>query len=133
MAAQLLHLVSPVCTSYVHLKSFTVPDCSQPVSKICPSQNVLLQQGFTSSGWCSPQHTCDVCKQGVEAKDKGQLIPCARCPVAYHLHCLPPDILDSPICRVWLNEQGEPDLSCLCGTWVSCNDINGAVAHSDHP
>ncbi len=58
----------------------------------------------------SPQHTCDVCKQGADATDKGQLIPCARCPVAYHLHCLPPEILDSPNHRVWLNDKGEPDL-----------------------
>ena len=75
------------------------------------SQTCLPQQGLTSLVCCSPQHTCGVCKQGAEAEDKGQLIPCARGPVAYHLHCLPPEILDSPITRVWLNDKGESLIS----------------------
>ncbi len=81
------------------------------MSGIRPLRTAPLRQGLTRNVCCSPQHTCDVCKQGAEAADeKGQLIPCARCPVAYHLHCLPPEILNSPIHRVWLNEQGKPDL-----------------------
>lgn len=64
-------------------------------------------QSLQCNVWSSPQHSCSVCQQGEGASDRGQLIPCARCPVAYHLLCLPQQVLDSETYRVWLNKQGE--------------------------
>ena len=55
---------------------------------------------------CSPSHTCKRCEQEEEAPGKGALIPCARCPIAYHLGCMPEAVLASKRKRVWLAGSG---------------------------
>ena len=47
---------------------------------------------------CSPQHICAFkgtpqCKVG--DTDDAELIPCRRCPVAYHMECIPKQIMSS--------------------------------------
>ena len=76
---------------------------------------------------CSPLHTCKACGgYADDSPDDGkplELVPCRRCPVAYHRRCLPGDL---PRCRehgrkgarVWLadydEQQGESWCVCVC-------------------
>ena len=53
---------------------------------------------------CSPLHVCKRCGE-MENEEKGMVIPCRRCPVAYHAHCLPKKFLNSPVTRVWLSKK----------------------------
>ncbi|BDA49308.1 probable histone-lysine N-methyltransferase, H3 lysine-36 and H4 lysine-20 specific isoform at N-terminal half [Coccomyxa sp. Obi] len=51
-----------------------------------------------------PSHTCRKCREpGTE--EKGEVIQCRRCPVAYHVGCLPKTILKSPVTRVWITKK----------------------------
>lgn len=63
----------------------------------------------------SPLHTCKTCggyAEGGPGKD-GELVPCRRCPVAYHRRCLPADLplcrdrQETPLPRVWLADYDE--------------------------
>ena len=95
---------------------------------------------------CSPSHNCKKCEQEDGAPGKGALIPCARCPISYHLDCMPEPVLSSQKKRVWLNKPGElrehhPTISvlrrhlsvhhsahhafCACGQAVSCCVLQG--------
>lgn len=60
----------------------------------------------------SPLHTCAECEQGdAAAAEKGQLIACARCPLAYHLRCMPQQVLDFQQRRLWLDKAGDLQLN----------------------
>lgn len=45
---------------------------------------------------CSPLHTCRSCGGDESDTGKGELIPCRRCPKAFHEHCMPRSLLDLP-------------------------------------
>lgn len=60
----------------------------------------------------SKLHTCGTCKQPGDSDSKGELVPCRRCPLAYHRHCVPWALADPDATprRVWLallDEDGE--------------------------
>ena len=55
---------------------------------------------------CSPSHTCKRCEQEEGAPGGGALIACARCPISYHLECMPEAVLASRKTRVWLASSG---------------------------
>lgn len=66
---------------------------------------------------CSPSHICKRCNEG-ETEEKGIVIPCRRCPVSYHVNCLPKKILNSPVTRVWISKK-DIEGACLgpsCGS-----------------
>ena len=61
---------------------------------------------------CSKLHACKACGQPAEHGSKeGELVPCRRCPQAWHRRCLPQDLplaRDSPpVARVWLADYDE--------------------------
>ena len=60
---------------------------------------------------CSPSHTCKRCEREAGALGRGALIPCARCPLAYHLECMPEAVLASRKTRVWLASSGVQHLT----------------------
>lgn len=43
----------------------------------------------------SPLHTCKKCG-GDQSDVKGELVPCRRCPKAFHEHCMPSSLLEPP-------------------------------------
>lgn len=43
-----------------------------------------------------PLHTCRSCGGDESDTGKGELIPCRRCPKAFHEHCMPRSLLDLP-------------------------------------
>jgi hypothetical protein len=59
-----------------------------------------------------PQHSCAECGGEGESKELGELVPCRRCPRAYHEGCIPPRMYsDEQAQRVWLfkvDEEGNP-------------------------
>lgn len=54
---------------------------------------------------CSGLHSCanKQCKQVVQ--DCGELIPCRRCPEAYHEKCMPEDLLKVRDGRIWIADK----------------------------
>ena len=51
-----------------------------------------------AGSWCSPQHICALrgtatCK--ANSTENSELIKCRRCPVAYHMECIPKSILST--------------------------------------
>ncbi|KAL3133843.1 hypothetical protein ABBQ32_008313 [Trebouxia sp. C0010 RCD-2024] len=60
-----------------------------------------------------PLHTCKRCGGDESNTGKGELVPCRRCPKAFHEHCMPASLLDLPgkngKQRIWIAhfENGE--------------------------
>lgn len=88
----------------------------------------------TCSTCCSPLHTCRKC--GKDQSDmKGELVPCRRCPKAFHEHCMPSSLLEPPNDRkreswkrrIWMTqfEDGELFDSFCFSLWC--------LAHSSTP
>lgn len=86
---------------------------------------------------CSKLHACKACGQPAEHGSKeGELVPCRRCPQAWHRRCLPQDLplaRDSPpVARVWLadydEETGGFEAGCgivFCGCGSCCAYCDG--------
>ncbi|KAL4452599.1 hypothetical protein ABPG75_008261 [Micractinium tetrahymenae] len=70
-----------------------------------------------------PLHTCTTCGGYAEEgpSKEGELVPCRRCPIAYHRRCLPADLprcRDRPegrLLRVWLADYDEQEETWLDG------------------
>lgn len=89
--------------------------CLLPVARITQLQCVMSTEDggrhCTRNVWgslaCSPSHACKRCEEEDGAQGRGALISCARCPIAYHLECMPEAVLASKKKRVWLASSGE--------------------------
>ena len=68
---------------------------------------------------CSPLHTCKACggyaEDSADAGKQLELVPCRRCPVAYHRRCLPEELprCRQPGARVWLADYDEQQSECV--------------------
>ena len=69
----------------------------------------FLAEDIENGLFLCPMHKCAACGEAVQ--EGNELVPCRRCPVAYHRTCIPPqllhhDPLDPARCprRVWLTE-----------------------------
>lgn len=82
-------------------------------------------------GFECPLHRCCVCQRpGSQAQ--GDVIPCRRCPVGYHVGCIPLAMIQSvePFRRVWLSNKHLPEgapPSRVDGSLVYCLKHDGAA------
>ncbi|KAK9794309.1 hypothetical protein WJX73_003070 [Symbiochloris irregularis] len=85
----------PACTYYYHAN--------------CAHMTKEQKEGL----FVCPLHNCAQCKKGPDwsiSHGRGLLIPCRRCPTAYHQQCLPPKLRSADPQRVWIparEENGE--------------------------
>ena len=67
----------------------------------------------------SPLHTCKRCGGSESDSNKGELVPCRRCPKAYHEHCMPAPLLDTCIPgknrvqRIWIAQFKDGAHKCF--------------------
>ena len=93
-----------------------------------PGDKLALWQAPDGCHLCSPLHTCACCSKDSEV---GELVPCRRCPVAYHTGaCMPPKIADSmpphPAEYEHHVTRNKPWKPCKQPLWIAERDQQGA-------
>lgn len=102
----------------------------------------MKSQADMKRGFLCPLHTCRKCGKD-QSEMKGELVPCRRCPKAFHEHCMPSSLLELPDDRkrenwkrrIWMTQfedgkcVGEVERSLI---YCMLHKIASACATPDH-
>uniref|UniRef100_A0A061SIJ0 Enhanced downy mildew isoform 1 n=1 Tax=Tetraselmis sp. GSL018 TaxID=582737 RepID=A0A061SIJ0_9CHLO len=88
------------------------PDCGRFYHRRCLEERGAMVAA--DRAFACPLHRCAACGEEDDGGGgaRGPMIPCQRCPTAFHRDCIPGELLEDPRPRVWTEEVDRPLLYC---------------------